>query len=72
MIPLNAPAAPHRSPFDAERQKRFDEAFEKAVAKYPSERRRAALLAILHLAQDELGWLPEPAMVYVGFWSFSH
>ena len=67
MIPLNAPAAPQRSPFDPERQQRFDEAFDKAVAKYPPERRRAALLAALHIAQDLLGWLPEAAMAYVGF-----
>jgi len=67
MIPLNAPAAPQRSPFDPERQKRFDEAFEKAVAKYPSERRKAALLAVLHIAQELLGWLPESAMAYVGY-----
>ena len=67
MIPLNAPAVPQRSPFDPERQQRFDEAFDKAVAKYPAGRRRAALLAALHIAQDLLGWLPEAAMAYVGF-----
>jgi NADH-quinone oxidoreductase E subunit len=66
MIPLGTRALPAASPFTPEQQKRFDEGLEKAVAKYPSERRRAALLAVLHLAQDELGWLPEPAMNYVG------
>src|SRR2546428_4312641 len=69
MIPLGTKAglvAPPPSPFTPEQQKRFDEGFEKAVIKYPPERRKAALLAALHLVQDELGWLPEPAMAYVG------
>ena len=66
MIPLASKAAPVQSPFSPEQQKRFDEGLERAVAKYPSERSRAALLAALHLAQDELGWLPETAMAYVG------
>lgn len=67
MIPLGTKAAgPVASPFSPEQQQRFDSGFEKAVAKYPSERRKAALLPVLHLAQDELGWLPEAAMVYVG------
>lgn len=67
MIPLVTKTGPVPSPFSSEQQKRFDEKFELAVAKYPSERRRAALLAALHLAQDELGWLPESALAYVGF-----
>jgi NADH-quinone oxidoreductase subunit E len=67
MIALSRKPAEVPSPFDAEQQRRFDEAFEKAVAKYPPERRRSALLAALHLAQDELGWLSEPAMAYVGY-----
>src|SRR5947209_19537168 len=66
MISLGTKAGPAASPFSPEQQKRFDEGFERAVAKYPPERRKAALLAALHLAQDELGWLPEPAMAYVG------
>src|SRR5213075_821006 len=66
MIPLASKGAPAQSPFTPEQQKRFDEGFARAVAKYPPERRKAALLPVLHLAQDELGWLPEPAMAYVG------
>jgi len=66
MIPLASKGAPAQSPFTPEQQKRFDEGFERAVAKYPPERRRAALLPALHLVQDELGWLPEPAMAYIG------
>ena len=66
MIPLGTKAGPVQSPFSPEQQQRFDAGFEKAVAKYPPERRKAALLPVLHLAQDELGWLPEPAMAYVG------
>ena len=65
MIPLGTKAGPVQSPFSPEQQQRFDAGFEKAVAKYPPERRKAALLPVLHLAQDELGWLPEPAMAYV-------
>jgi NADH-quinone oxidoreductase subunit E len=65
MIPLGTRAGKVESPFTPEQQKRFDEGFQKAVDKYPPERRRAALLAVLHLAQDELGWLPEPTMDYV-------
>lgn len=67
MIALSRKAGEVSSPFDVEAQRRFDEGFDKAVAKYPPDRRRAALLAVLHLAQDELGWLSEPAMAYVGF-----
>jgi len=68
MISLStAQGAPVASPFNPEQQRRFDEGLEKAFAKYPSEYRRAALLAALHLAQDELGWLSEPTMAYVAF-----
>ncbi len=67
MIALSRKAGEVPSPFDPEQQRRFDEGFDKAVAKYPPDRRRAALLAVLHLAQDEMGWLSEAAMAYVGF-----
>jgi len=67
MTALGRPAAPVASPFDLEGQKRFEAEFEKAVAKYPAERRKSALLAALHAAQDILGWLPEVAMEYVGY-----
>jgi NADH-quinone oxidoreductase E subunit len=66
MIQLNSAAGPAASPFDAEQQRRFDEGLAKAVAKYPADRARAALLPALHLAQDLLGWLPDAAMAYVG------
>src|SRR5438105_5272578 len=67
MTSSNVPAGPAPSPFDPEGQRRFEEAFAKAVAKYPPDKRKAALLAALHSAQDLLGWLPEQAMAYVGF-----
>src|SRR5438309_7345328 len=67
MVALSSQAGPVSSPFNPEQQRRFDEQFEKAIAKYPPDRRRSALLAALHLAQDELGWLSEPAMAYVGW-----
>jgi NADH-quinone oxidoreductase subunit E len=66
MIALGT-TGPTQSPFTPEQQQRFDAGLERATAKYPSERRKAALLAALHLAQDELGWLSEQAMAYVGF-----
>src|SRR3954470_14316267 len=67
MIPLGTQAGPVESPFDPEQQRRFDEGLREAIARYPGDRSRAALLEALHLAQDELGWLSEPAMAYVGF-----
>src|SRR3954471_16230085 len=67
MIPLGTRTGTVQSPFSAEQQQRFDAALQQAIEKYPADRSRAALLAALHLAQDELGWLPEPAMAYVGF-----
>jgi NADH-quinone oxidoreductase subunit E len=67
MIPLpTRQTGPVESPFNAEQQRRFDAGLQQAIAKYPPDRSRAALLAALHLVQDELGWLPEPAMAYVG------
>jgi NADH-quinone oxidoreductase subunit E len=66
MIPLGTMAGPVESPFTPDQQKRFDAGLAAALAKYPPERSRAALLPALHLAQDELGWLSEPAMAYVG------
>src|SRR5437667_358183 len=62
MISLGTQVGPVESPFTPEQQQRFDAGLERAIAKYPSERRKAALLAALHLAQDELGWVSEPAM----------
>src|SRR5438067_9884610 len=67
MISLGTQVGPVESPFTPEQQQRFDAGLERAIAKYPSERRKAALLAALHLAQDELGWVSEPAMAYVAF-----
>src|SRR5438045_4426586 len=67
MISLGTQVGPVESPFTPEQQQRFDAGLERAIAKYPPERRRAALLEALHLAQDELGWVSEPAMAYVAF-----
>jgi len=67
MISLGRQVGPVESPFTPEQQQRFDAGLDRAIARYPSERRKAALLEGLHLAQDELGWLSEPAMEYVGF-----
>src|ERR1051325_11597122 len=65
MIARGTEAAAPSSPFTPEQQRRFDEGFEWAVNKYPPERRKSALLAVLHLAQDQLGWFSEPALAYV-------
>ncbi len=35
------------------------------VAKYPSEHKQSAVIAALHIAQDEHGWLSVPLMDYV-------
>jgi NADH-quinone oxidoreductase E subunit len=67
MIPLGTKAGPVESPFTPDQQQRFDAGLATAIAKYPPDKSRAALLAALHLAQDELGWLSEPTMAYVGF-----
>ena len=67
MISLGTQAGTVESPFTPEQQQRFDAGLDRAIARYPSERRKAALLAALHLAQDELGWVSEPAMAYVAF-----
>src|SRR5438046_3953486 len=67
MIALGTQTGPVESPFTPEQQQRFGAGLERAIAKYPSERRKAALRAALHLAQDELGWVSEPAMAYVAF-----
>src|SRR5437879_12406853 len=67
MISLGTQAGTVESPFTPEQQQRFDAGLDRAIARYPSERRKAALLAALHLAQDELGWLSEPAMAHVAF-----
>ena len=38
--------------------------FEKIVSRYPNK--QAALLPVLHLAQEEFGYVPPEAMEYVG------
>ena len=53
------------SPFTPEQEARFDAAFSEAVSSFPPERSMAALLPALHAAQAELGWLPNPALLYV-------
>src|SRR5256885_5826800 len=65
MISLGTQAGTVESPFTPEQQQRFDAGLDRAIARYPSERRKAALLAALHPAQAELGWLSDPAMAYV-------
>lgn len=36
-----------------------------AVAKYPSDQKRSAVMAALTIAQDEMGWLSDETMAFV-------
>lgn len=47
--------------FTPERQARFSE----IVARYPEGRQKSALLPVLHLAQEQFGWLSSDTMDYV-------
>ncbi|MHB8454225.1 MAG: NADH-quinone oxidoreductase subunit NuoE [Acidiferrobacterales bacterium] len=38
---------------------------EREITKYPPERKASAVIAALHIAQDEHGWLSEPLMDYI-------
>ncbi len=38
---------------------------EREITKYPPQHKRSAVLAALHIAQDEHGWLSVPLMDYV-------
>ena len=53
------------SPFTAEEQKAFDARAGKILERYPEDRRSAALIPILHEAQNLHGWLKPEAMDYV-------
>jgi NADH-quinone oxidoreductase subunit E len=52
-------------PFNEEQQSRFDEALTPVLARYPADRKSAALLPALRLAQQILGWLPPEALRHV-------
>ena len=53
------------SPFSNDHQKIFDERLSKILQRYPAERRSAALIPVLHVAQELHGWLKPEAMDYV-------
>ncbi len=38
---------------------------EREITKYPPDRKASAVIAALHIAQDEHGWLSEPLMDYI-------
>lgn len=38
---------------------------EREIAKYPPDRKASAVIAALHVAQEEHGWLSDPLMDYV-------
>ncbi len=53
------------APFTPEQQATFDAEMGRWLAKFPPERKAAAILPGLHVAQDLLGWLPPEAMLQV-------
>ena len=56
---------PVASPFNPSEQKTFDEKTAKIFQRYPPERKSAALIPALHVAQELHGWLKPEAMDYV-------
>ncbi|MGI5862616.1 MAG: NADH-quinone oxidoreductase subunit NuoE [Myxococcales bacterium] len=52
-------------PFTEEQQRRFDEELARVLTRYPADRKSAALLPVLRLAQQILGWLPHEALEHV-------
>lgn len=53
------------SPFAGDEQARFERDLDAVVARYPSDRRRAAMIPALRMAQERLGHLSPEAMAYV-------
>lgn len=53
------------SPFSNDHQKIFDERLSKILQRYPDDRKSAALIPVLHIAQELHGWLKPEAMDYV-------
>jgi NADH-quinone oxidoreductase subunit E len=49
-------------PFSDDQQKRFDAELPRILERYPADHRAAALLPVLQLAQEILGWLPPEAL----------
>ena len=54
------------SPLNPEQQKIFDAKVEQITARYLAERRSAALIPVLHVAQELNGYLSESLMDYCG------
>jgi NADH-quinone oxidoreductase subunit E len=48
--------------FTEEQQRHFDAELKKVLAKYPDDRKSAAMIPALRLCQDILGWVPAEAM----------
>ncbi len=53
------------SPFTPDQQRTFDAETAPLFAKYPAEHRAAALIPVLHLAQELRGHLEDPVVDYV-------
>lgn len=52
--------------FTPEELRDFDKELEKLLAKYPPDRKQAALIPALHAVQRRVGWLPDEGMKLVG------
>lgn len=48
--------------FTPEEQKKFDEELAEILARYPADRKSAAMLPALRLLQEKKGWLPPEGM----------
>lgn len=51
------------SPFNSEQQARFDAELKKILAKYPEQNKAAAMIPVLRLCQDILGYITPEAML---------
>ncbi len=51
--------------FTPDERARFDEGVRRLLERYPKEHKGAALLEVLHLVQEILGWVPVEVMPHV-------
>jgi NADH-quinone oxidoreductase E subunit len=54
-------AQPDNFEFSAENKKKIKQ----IIAKYPKGKQRSAVMPLLHLAQEQQGWLPRAAMIHI-------
>ena len=51
--------------FTAEEKSRFEEEVDAVLARFPSDHKGAALLEVLHVVQEILGWVPDESLPLV-------